>query len=475
MLWLSLYFPALPLDVFTRGAAEHGPMAVYEIQAQRSRIILCNAAAKASGITPGMASSAASALCAELKLFQRNQQAEEQTLREIAVWAGQFTPNVSLLFPTVLLLEIEGSLAYFGGLPTLLRRLRGAGAELGLALRIGVAPTPLGSALFARHRQPPLTHRDEFRRVLQALPLAALDLPADALTGLRQLGLRLIGECLNLPRAGLIRRFGPQLPDYFDRLLGDQPDPRPPFIAPPEFHARLELPSEVDDKEALLFAANRLIQQLAGFLAARTAATQQPVFRLHGPRGVCELAVRLISPNRNAAHFLRLLRERLEHTELSEPVRAISLTVTDIQPLARSSHALFSEAAQNPVQAIEPLLERLTARLGTSSVQGLGTRADHRPEQASRAVAPASTSMSRRLPPRPLWLLPAPQILTMQDDATYFNGSLQLLRGPERIESGWWDQDLTRDYYVAKKSDGARLWVFRERKSGLWYWHGVFA
>lgn len=475
MLWLSLYFPALPLEVFTRGVAEHGPMAVYETQARRSRIILCNAAAKASGIMPGMASSAAGALSRELKLFQRNQQGEERTLREVAIWAGQFTPSVSLLPPAALLLEIEGSLAYFGGLAALLRRLRNAGAQLGLALRIGVAPTPLGSALFARYRQSPVTDSGEFCRVLQNLPLAALDLPADTLIGLKQLGLRSVGECLTLPRAGLIRRFGAQLSDYLDRLLGSQADPRPPFIAPPEFHARLELPSEVDDKQALLFAANRLVQQLSGFLAARAAATQQPLFRLHGPRGVCELPLRLISPNRNAEHFLRLLRERLEHTELGEPVRAISLTVTDIKPLARSSHALFGEPAQNSVQAIEPLLERLNARLGTSSVHGIGSRADHRPEQASLAVTPASISPARKLAPRPLWLLPAPQILTMQDDAAYFKGSLQLVRGPERIESGWWDQDLTRDYYVARNGDGARLWVFRERKSGLWYWHGVFA
>jgi len=53
----------------------------------------------------------------------------------------------------------------------------------------------------------------------------------------------------------------------------------------------------------------------------------------------------------------------------------------------------------------------------------------------------------------------------------------ELLQGPERIESGWWDgKGVARDYYVARPpSQGIRLWVFQERQSKRWYVHGVFA
>jgi protein ImuB len=51
-----------------------------------------------------------------------------------------------------------------------------------------------------------------------------------------------------------------------------------------------------------------------------------------------------------------------------------------------------------------------------------------------------------------------------------------ILQGPERIESGWWDgKGVARDYYVARRHHGARLWVFQERHSKRWYLHGVFA
>jgi protein ImuB len=38
-----------------------------------------------------------------------------------------------------------------------------------------------------------------------------------------------------------------------------------------------------------------------------------------------------------------------------------------------------------------------------------------------------------------------------------------VLAGPERIESGWWDDDdVRRDYYVADTAAGRRLWMFRD-------------
>ena len=41
---------------------------------------------------------------------------------------------------------------------------------------------------------------------------------------------------------------------------------------------------------------------------------------------------------------------------------------------------------------------------------------------------------------------------------------LQLLSGPERIESGWWDAGLVeRDYFIAQAGDGALVWIYRRR------------
>ena len=65
--------------------------------------------------------------------------------------------------------------------------------------------------------------------------------------------------------------------------------------------------------------------------------------------------------------------------------------------------------------------------------------------------------------------------LRERGDRPWQQGGLEILDGPERIESGWWDDaDCRRDYYLARHSAGPRLWIFRDLVSGAWYLHGLF-
>ena len=77
-------------------------------------------------------------------------------------------------------------------------------------------------------------------------------------------------------------------------------------------------------------------------------------------------------------------------------------------------------------------------------------------------------------PLRPLWLLPEPLTLTGATACALLHEPLQLRHGPERIESGWWNGDAVRDYFIATDARGERLWVYRERPGENWYLHGLF-
>jgi protein ImuB len=82
--------------------------------------------------------------------------------------------------------------------------------------------------------------------------------------------------------------------------------------------------------------------------------------------------------------------------------------------------------------------------------------------------------------PRPLWLLPEPIPLAEQQHRPVYGTPLTLLSGPERIESGWWDnQWAERDYFIARDEQHALLWIFRPRVPDAavrdrWYLHGKF-
>jgi protein ImuB len=315
-------------------------------------------------------------------------------------------------------------------------------------------------------------------RALSGLPVQVMTSAAATLEALTAIGATCVGDVAALPRAGFARRFGRQLLDDLDRALGRAADPRTFFIPPAEFRARLELPAEVTQAEALVFAARRLFVQLEGFLAARAGGVQRLALRLvHREARFTEVPIGLVAPARDAAHFALLARERLDGLVLPEAVRAIALAAGDVVPLAGEALALFEDGASAPGDW-QKLVERLRARLGGAAVRGLAAAAEHRPERASRedglgvrAAAPARFGL------RPFWLLPAPLPLDEVDAVPHRDGPLKLLAGPERIESGWWDEgEIARDYFVAETADRALVWIYRERQpAGGWFLHGLFA
>ncbi|MFN3544857.1 MAG: Y-family DNA polymerase [Thiobacillus sp.] len=442
------------------------PLAVVEKQGGRTRVIACNEAAAACGVHAGMAASAAQALADGLVVRRRDPEAERASLEGLAVWAGRFTPSVSLAPPAGLLLEIGTCLSLHRGLANLLKLARRGAADMGYAATMACAPTAHGAWLLAKAGiEKAVRDPARLEKRLAALPLALLDQPPAVIEGLDRIGASTLGDCLRLPRDGIARRFGQALVDELDLALGRLPEARAFFVPPASFERSLELPAPVHDAEALQFAVRRLLPELEGFLVQRQAgvAALELVCR-HERRDATVLKLGFAKPTRDAARMQLLLRETLGRTRLDAPVHTIALRAPLVLPLSASNTDLFQKTREADGDL---LLERLRIRLGKDAVHGVETVADHRPERAWRpAQGPKRAAEANRH--RPLWLLPRP--LPCRD------GGIKLTSGPERIESGWWDGgDVARDYYVAEDRNGARLWVYCDRVSGEWYVHGVFA
>ena len=463
----------------TRALATPEPQAV----AEHHRIVACDGKSAARGVRPGLATAAATALARELAVHPRNRNEETECLLGLAGWAVQFTPSVALeLHPPEsagLALEVSGSLQLFGGLRRIAASLREGCARMGYTAVVAAAPTARGASWLARSGSEILVEdSDALECALAGLPVRVMAGDAETVEALAAIGATHVADVLALPRAGLARRFGRKLLDDLDRALGRMADPRTFFTPPATFSARLELPAEVTQTEALLFAAKRLFVQLEGFLAARAAGVQRLALRLfHREARFTEVPIGLVAPARDATHFTLLARERLGGLALPEAVRAIALVAGDVVPLAGEALALFNDGASPPGDW-RKLIERLRARLGGAAVHGLAAAAEHRPERASRACeVGAGAADPGPLTLRPLWLLPAPEPLEEIGAAPHRGGPLRLLAGPERIESGWWDgDDVTRDYFVARTPDDVLVWIYRERSArGGWFLHGFFA
>jgi protein ImuB len=473
-MWIAIRLPRLPLEIFLRGSSTPEPFAVEE----RHCVFACDRKAFARGVRTGMAVAAALALAPRLRVAPRDPATETEALLGVAGWAAQFTPGVALEFPDGVLLEVSGSLKLFGGLESILERLRRGLAEMGWSSVLAGAPTPRAAFWLALvGKQKFIGESAELEPVLAALPLEVLRCNDETLAAFEAIGVRTLGELRALPREGLARRFGQGPLAELDRALGRLPDPRNFFVPPARFGAAIELPTEVTQAEALLFAARRLIVQLAGFLTARSGGVQRFVLRLgHRDRATTEIAIGLVAPSRDAEHFTLLARERFADLELAGPVREIALQAEDIVPLAGNNLGLLLEQGKPPGQW-EHLVERLQARLGIEAVCGMASRAEHRPERAGVIADIGEKQLQLCFGERPFWLLDHPRPLAEIEAVPHHDGPLELLVGPERIESGWWDgDDVARDYFVARTQNEALVWIYREhRGEGGWYLHGVFA
>ncbi|MCP5229030.1 DNA polymerase Y family protein [Accumulibacter sp.] len=494
MLWLVLYLPRLPLEVFP---SLPSPSAIIS----RERIVVADQAAASAGVMPGLRLAEAWAFLPTLAVQERDIEREQAALTRLACWAGGFTSEICCLPPRTLLLEVAASLRLFGGAAVLFERVVAGCAEQGFVAQAALAPTPLAAQWLALAGDDmPCLEVNQLPQRLGRLPLAVLDLSRQNQARLRSFGTRLLGDVLRLPRAGLARRLGAAFVADLARALGELPDPRARFVFPERFAERLELPARIENAIALGFAGRRLIATLCGWLAARAGGISECCFEFahEGVARPCPATVMTLgfgSLTRDPERITRVLVERLQRLELPTAVESISLRAEALETLPGRTSGLFGKRDDGAGgDSLAALVERLQARLGNGSVHALSTVAEHRPENASRAVPAnllageksstnllAASAMSDSGPgPRPLWLLARPQALREMSGRPQCAGSLRLLAGPERIESGWWDAnepdtlgDVRRDYFVALSMRGEWLWIFRCRRG--WFLHGVFA
>lgn len=499
-LWLSIHLPALPLDALRD--RQTGPArAVFEEQQGMRRVLLANRCARKQGITAGLSLNAALALVPALGLLAREPARERQVLEGLAGHAERYTPLVSIEMPDVLLLEIAGSLALFGGVDALHRQIDTDLAAHGFTISLAIAPTPLAALWLARTgTRATVLYAQHLAGALGPLSLRCLQWPAAVCESLDGMGITSVGDCLRLPRQGFARRFGALRLIELDRALGRVPDPRVSYRSPEQFSSDCELPEEQSDSEILLDACRSLLVALERFLMMRQVAVQRLRFSFfHLKEAATHLTLGRLAPDYRAEHWFELLDTKFGQLSLPAPVITIRLQSGRLQASEATTDALLfsSLSRQEKIMPVTRLLERLAARIGDESVHGVTAVAEHRPHYASSAIRMSGEQMPQCvLPPnerapqlvdirqsgrlllrRPLWMLVEPLLLALERDVPHYHGPLRLEAGPERLETGWWDGNgIARDYFVAVNPKGMHLWIYRVcREPGRWYLHGLFA
>lgn len=473
-LWLCLRFDQLPLQCLSR--CEQLPVAVMSAQ----RVLRANDCAAALGIREGMGTATVRALAGDepLRLLERDVAVEQRCLQQLCCWAYSITPTLCIWQPDCLQLEIGGCLGLFRGLDALLAEVASGIGSRGYSAHYALAPTPKAAWLLsfaasdiAMAIQQPLEER------LHPLPLHLLQPFTTTVDSLRRAGLHTLGDVLALPPAALGRRCGPAFTHFLQQLLGQREDIQADYRPPATFSDEYWFGYEVKTNAELLPAVQHLLQSLCRFLRSTQLQTGEILWQLAGmDRQLREVCVRSDSSHSEWQSWYQLSRIHFERLQLNGGVEGLSLACEQLRSGQQDSIDLFSPRHQR--EPLAGLLDRLRNRLGSQAIEKVGCRDEHLPEFALRVGGEhPGDARSAQAPGtrRPFWLMPQPQALRQYGEQLYWNGALSLVYGPERIEDNWWQDAVSRDYYIAASRGGQHYWVFRDRLAGQWFIHGVFA
>lgn len=492
-MWLT-HWPAERLRRAEPGR-DPGPLALTLAVSGGQRIAAVDGLAAAEGIVPGITLADARALLPSLAVAPIDPEADARALAGFVDWCRRYTPFTADDGPDAAILDITGCTHLFGGEDKLVADLRHRLARLGLTAGIAAADTPGAAWAWARYGTWEAVPPGDTRTRLAGLPVAALRLPVETVERLRELGLHRIGDLYPLPRAPLAKRCGRHVLERLDRVTGNAREPISPVHPAPEWRTRMTFPDGIGRAEDIAEVTRRLIVDLCAMLESKARGARRldlVCYRLDGTTQRTSIGTG--RANRDAAHLMRLFREKLDRIEPGFGIEVMTLEAPATDPLAPGQTVMSTGG--HAEDDLDPLIDRLRNRLGADGVFRIQPVESHIPERAV-TTRPATHNADRDAwiarQPRPLRLLVRPEPIDTEapsSDAppsrfTWRRRDHQvcLAEGPERIAPEWWRPDgprRFRDYYRLEDSDGRRFWVFRDgADTGTpppgWYMHGLFA
>ena len=526
---LAVWLPYWPVER-RRQEGDGDPRRPFVLTAPRQggiRLTALNPAAEAEGLHRDQLVTDARAMVRDLQVGDADPDGDATALERLALWCTRFTPWTAVDRTQVLdgqdglLLDISGCGHLFGGDGGLMRQLLARLAAFGLTARAAVAPTPGAAQALARagYGQAPVVGADGLQAALASLDIATLRLDPAAVEGLNRLGIRRVGQFVDMPRRPLAARFGAATLRRLDQALGLEGEPISPDMPVVAYRARMSV------AEPLVVAEHvkAVVGRLAGELCRRLEADERGALALEFVAcrvdgAVLALRAGTSRPVNEAAHVARLFHEKIDRLEAAfdagfgfETFSLAAVEIADRPP----REDRFEAMGEGSDMELGHLVDLLGNRLGIARVRRLHPHQSHIPERAVIAVPAIRGGLPRELvrethdwqeevaalacegPHRPLCLLPCPEPIEVIAEVP--EGAPQRFRwrkvayavaraeGPERIGAEWWRREdagrpqRTRDYFRLEDEGGRRFWVYRDGLYGRetdaprWYMHGVFA
>lgn len=491
-LYACLYAKEFPAQALLRLRPElrDKPCVAMEGQSPLQQVCSLTRKARVLGLVRGMTQVEVETF-APVTVLQRSHKEEAAVRKVLLECAGTFSPRVEEKDEKsafLCVIDIAGTENLFGPpellADTLLTRVR----ALGITARVAISHNFHTAIALAKGLPPGTTTKiifpGEESSALASLPLTVLDLTEEQMETLGFWGIRTLGALAALPEKELIARMGQAGKQLRQLASGEMPhlfQPVEPAFALEE-HMELDFP--VEDRDALLFVANMMLEQLILRATARALALSSVnvTLTLEGSMPPSR-TVRSALPTNDRQLWIKLLHLDLEAHPPQAAILALSLTA---EPGSTSNIqlGLFSPPLPEPTR-LDVTLARIRAIVGDESVGRAVLRNTNQPEgfsmepftvpSGSVSVIPSTQPYSavRKLRPAEDILITAQGL---RPKAFIFRNQryiVEHLYGPWLTSGDWWNPTLWgREQWdvEARAQDNALLYccLIRDQIADRW-------
>ena len=469
-LWLYLHFPRLLLDNIERlqPHIRRLPVTLVYQEQQKEWLLQCNDTALSLGLERGQSTVLAHTLVTNTVFMPYSEEKESRVLMRLAERLYLSVDKQVLFKPQGIAIQVDSLLKLYQGIHPLITHLKEELGALGMSYQLSLGFSARSAQCLACAGIEQLsTGRRVIEHELGHLPIKQLLLTPKTEKRLLNSGIHQLKQLWSLSAADIGKRFGSGLVDDIQRLKGNESHAFEFFRPRDAFITQLDLVTEIQHWQGMLFPLKRLLQELEQFLYQRQKVVRQLTIELqHRDIEPTTVPLKLAADSWRASEFLNLLQLQMNRHPLNAPVIAIEMRAHELFALTRDSGSLLTKGVAHQ-QTVTELISRLQARLGEKAVYSPQLSSDPRPLLNEQRVAQMTALPAQQdAPRRPLWLFTDPDVVKIED--------WQLLEGPERIQSGWWSSpEMKRDYWLAQDKQQRLGWLYFE--DGCWFLQGWFS
>ncbi len=465
------------------------PVAVVDVDKPQGTILQVNERAGSSRILPGMRYAAGLALDGNLRTAVVSEADITEAIVFLTNRLRSFSPRVESAAgePGVFWVDAGGLERLYGSLNTWAKRIEGEMQLNGFRATVVVGFSRFGCYALAKAEQgicilkSPRSERIAAKQV----PIHCLNLEPQMRDLLEKLGINTVGQFVNLPPEGILKRFGPKANLLHKLATGDIRLSLQPEKPQPAAVKRLVLDHPEVDIGRIMAVIQRLLQPLLHMLAKRGhCLTEVQIWFQFDRIGKHMERLRPAAPTLDARQVLDLIRLRLHSLNtLSDGVVETKLVGKSVAAAPKQLHLLDVRPKRDLVAA-NRALARVRAELGDQAVVRARPRQGHLPEgsfiwetfdtlSAPKPSNRKTIHLIRRIHNKPIPLRSHPgwKLDNKIPPGVQAEGAATVL-GPYIISGGWWNRPVCRNYYFTAAQTGELQWVYFDQMRKKWFLQG---